>query len=324
MKKIIFAFCIMLIGLLSLVSCGNEKVYEIVATNFAGYDASMSVLYGNNRNSSYDKVKMLIKPNSDIHSYQPSATDKRAIAKSKLFIYVGGESDSEWVSDLLVGNKNSFKIINMFEVLKDKLILEEGEEDEYDEHVWLDPSNYKMIINAIKDEMIKIDSDNKDKYIKNTEAVISSIDTMDNNMKQIIKENNITDILVADRNPFAYFGKYYGINVTGALKGCSSDKSVPLMKIVELKNLVEEKRFFSIYKIELSDGAIAKSIYDEVLNDIDNKKYNTVAPTIRILYSMQNISLEDFNKGMTYVDYMQHNSEVISKVYKLDIAGYIS
>ena len=320
MKKFIFALCIMILGLVSLVSCGTDKEYEVVATNFAGYDAAMSVLYGNSRSTSYDKVKMLIKPNSDIHSYQPSATDKMAIAKSKLFIYVGGESDSEWVSDLLVGNNNKFKIINMFEVLKDKLILEEGEVEEYDEHVWLDPSNFIMIINAVSDAMIEIDSANKDTYIKNAEYVIRDINTVDNNTKIIIKENNITEILVADRNPFAYFANHYGIKVTGALKGCSSDKNVPFMKIVELKNLVEEKRFYSIYKIESSDGAIAKSVYNEVLKDIDRGNYNTIPPQIRVLYSMQNISSDDFNNGMKYVNFMENNFEAIRKAYIVDLS----
>ncbi|MBR6071414.1 MAG: zinc ABC transporter substrate-binding protein [Acholeplasmatales bacterium] len=322
MKKILCLLSILFVSIVMLVSCAGNTSYDIVATNFPGYDAAMSVLYGNVRGTDNGRVKMLLKPGFDIHSYEPSATDIRSVLNCKVFIYVGGESDSEWVESDILGNVKAkdIKIISMFEVLKDRLILEDGEEDEYDEHVWLDPSNFKMVINAIKDAMIEIDSENKETYINNVESVFKNIDTVDYNTKYGIDENNIKEIVVADRNPFAYFAKYYGIKITGALNGCSSDKNVPLKKIIELKNCVEENRFFSIYKIELSDGAIAKSVYNEVLNDVDNGKYKTAPPTTRTLYSMQNISLEDFNDGMTYSRFMSSNSNAINNVYKIDIS----
>ena len=74
---------------------------------------------------------MLIKPGLDIHSYEPSAADVRRILNSKIFVYVGGESD-EWIEEEILPmiEEKGIKIINMFEILEDNLLFEDGEEDE--------------------------------------------------------------------------------------------------------------------------------------------------------------------------------------------------
>ena len=316
MKKIIFIFCIMLVGLLSLVSCGSEKKYDIVVTNIIGYEAARAVLEGNTQNadSKNENIKMLLKPGSDIHSYQPSAIDKRAIYNAKLFIYVGGESDSEWVSDLLASNKNeNIKIVSMFEVLKDRLILEDGEEDEYDEHVWTDPENYCLVVKAIRDALIEIDSDNKNTYTNNVERYIEQVNIIDNNYKTVIRDYAIKNtIVVADRNPFRYMAKHYGINIVGALEGCSSDKNVPISKVIELKNVVEESKLNTVFTIELSEGAIAESVVKEVEKDHNNGNYDGPTPVrIKTLYSMQSITEEDYKKGMTYILMLTYNWHVV-------------
>ena len=306
MKKLLF----LVVSLFSLVlfSCGNSQSYDVVATTFIGYDAAREVMGENN-------IKMLIKPASDIHSYEPTPSDIRAVLSCKVFIYVGGESDEEWVSDILENAKDKdIKIVNMFEVLEDRLILEDGEEDEYDEHVWTDPNNYKLIVEAVKDALILALPENKAIYEENTNKYISSLKELDTNIKKTISDNNIDTIVVADRFPFLYFVKAYNLNYLGALNGCSTDKNVPLTKIIELKNKVEEKKLKAIYIIELSDGKIAETVKSEIDKDIENNKYDGNSPIILTFYSMQNITSADFDKGLTYIDFMKLNIDNLAKV----------
>lgn len=316
MKKIVFVLCLMFLGLLSLTGCSDNIKYDIVATNFVGYDAARSVLDGNTIvvDKQETRIKMLLKPGSDVHSYQPSATDIRSVLNCKIFIYVGGESDSEWVESDILGNikDKNIKVISMFEVLKDRLIMEEDEE-EYDEHVWTNPENYCLIVEAIKEALVEIDNENKETYITNATSVINVINTIDNNLKYIINnEARVRTIVVADRNPFRYMASHYGLNIVGALEGCSSDKNVPTSKIIELKNVVEENRLKYIFSIELSDGAIANSVYNEVMNN--NYPYNL---NKGILYSMQNISADDYNNKKTYSYFLSLNFEVLKRALSL-------
>ena len=155
MKK----FILVVLALFSVVlsSCSNAKS-EIVVTSFPGYDAARAVVGDD------VSIKMLLKPGNDIHSYEPSGADVRAINESKLFIYVGGESD-EWVeSDILPNIGKDTKVVSMFDALESKLLLEDGEEDEYDEHVWTDPSNYKMVVEEVYKTLKEIYPDKAEKF----------------------------------------------------------------------------------------------------------------------------------------------------------------
>lgn len=316
MKKILSLFILSFSLILFLVSCSNEQ-YDIVVTNFVGYDAVRAVTKDTDH-----KTKMLLKPGLDVHKFDPTANDKKAILKCSLFIYVGGETDSEWVeNNILTDIKDTnIKVINMFDVLKDKLLKEEHhdgdslEEEEYDEHVWTDPSNFVMIVEAINKEMALIDSNNKELFNNNTKDYVAKLNEADLNMKSAISSTNKGKIVVADRNPFLYFEKHYNIEIIGALHGCSSDKSAPTSKIIELKNEVETNQLKAIFVIELSDKKIADSIKEEIQNDINNGNYNGSSVKILTLYSMQNISDDDFNSGKTYLDFFKSNIDAIKEI----------
>lgn len=319
MKKILSLFVLSFSLLLFLVSCNNED-YDIVVTNFVGYDAVRAVTKDTNHNT-----KMLLKAGTDVHKFDPTANDKKAVLKCSLFVYVGGESDSEWVeNNILADIKDSnIKVINMFDVLKDKLLLEENhdgeehdheEEEEYDEHVWTDPSNFVMIVEAINKELALIDKENEEIFNNNTKDYVAKLNEADLNMQASIDSTNKGKIVVADRNPFLYFENHYGIEVIGALHGCSADKNVPTSKIIELKNEVETNQLKSIFVIELSDKKIAESVKGEVDNDINNGSYNGSSVKILTFYSIQNISDEDFKAGKTYLDFFKANIETIKEI----------
>ena len=308
MKKILF----LVVALFSLVfvSCDNKK-YNVVTTTFVGYDAARAVL------GDSSDIKMLMKPGSDIHSYEPSATDIKSVLNAKVFIYIGGESDSEWVEKDILGNvkDKDIKIVNMFDVLEDNLILEEGEEDEYDEHVWTSPVNYIKIVDAVKDALIKTNLYDNTKLETNTTSYINKLKEVDKNIEAAVKMHEEKTIVVADRFPLLYFVNEYDLDYASALKGCSTDKDVPSSKIIELKNKAEDKKVNYIFIIELSDSRIAYTVVDQINNDIKNNKYDGKKPEIKTFYSMQNISKDDFNKNLTYVDFMNMNIELLKNLF---------
>ncbi|WP_147644902.1 metal ABC transporter solute-binding protein, Zn/Mn family [Treponema pectinovorum] len=94
----------------------------IVCTSFPEYDWVMNIL--GSKASEFD-VSFLQNKGTDLHSYQPSIQDIAKISKADMFIYVGGESD-DWVKGALKNatNKN-IKVINMMEVLGEKVRQEE-------------------------------------------------------------------------------------------------------------------------------------------------------------------------------------------------------
>jgi len=308
MKKI-FALFLMLL-LFPLASCADTKS-DVVATNFVGYDAARAVV-----GSEDIKLNMLLKPGLDIHSYEPSASDIRTILDAKVFIYVGGESD-EWVETTLLPQLEgkSVKVISMFDILEDELLLEDGEEDEYDEHVWTNPLNYKKVIDGVGATLKEVYPEKASAFDKNVSEYTNKLTSLDNEINSIVSSSSVKSIVVADRFPFLYFVKRYKLDYLGALSGCSQDTNVPTNKIVELKNKVEEKKLKYIFILEMSNGRIASSVKSEIDKDIKNKNYDGISPSIEYFYSIQNISKDDFNKKYDYLYYMNLNKEALRKLF---------
>ena len=323
-KKIYYAlFLILFLGLFSLTSC-SSKDSDIISTVYVGYDLSNAVLGKDSELS----TEMLVKPGVDIHSFEPSGVTIRSILNSKLFIYVGGEDDSEWVEKEILPNlKETTKVINMFDCLRDKgvkllgeeapesaeeeALEEEAEGEEYDSHVWTSPKNAIIILEAIRDAIIEIDSVNKDKYIENTKNYVASLNTIDSEIRNAVSTARTNYIVMGDRFPLLYFVREYGILYDAAFNGCSSNKDASNKTIVSLSNKVMEHELSYIFVIEMSSSTVANAIKETIDSYIANNTYSGKSPDILTFYSMQNIAKDDFQKGYTYIDFMNKNIEAL-------------
>ena len=136
MKKILAIILTVALTVCCFTACSGEKKDDgklhIVTTIFPEYDWVLNVL---GENPAEAEVVMLLDNGVDLHSYQPTVDDIMKVASCDLFIYVGGESDG-WVKDALAQatNKNMI-VINLLEVLGDKVKEEEiveGMEHEHD------------------------------------------------------------------------------------------------------------------------------------------------------------------------------------------------
>ena len=133
LKKIIAGGAV----LLALTTSVFAKT-KIVTTIFPEYDWVKEILGDNLKDT---ELTLLIGNGVDLHSYQPTIKDIAKISTADIFIYVGGESDG-WVDGALKNatNKN-MKVINLMEVLGDKVKEEEivegmqvEEEEEHEHH----------------------------------------------------------------------------------------------------------------------------------------------------------------------------------------------
>ena len=109
----------------------DENKIKVVTTIFPEYDWAREV-FGEKADDV--ELTLLLNNGVDLHSYQPSVKDIAKIQDADIFVYVGGESD-EWVDDVLKNvKKPNQKVINLLEVLGDKVKAEEIVEGMEHEH----------------------------------------------------------------------------------------------------------------------------------------------------------------------------------------------
>lgn len=323
MKKIL-NICIVLVVLCVFVvtfsGCTNNKEEEnlsgeklsIITTIFPQYDFARAI--------GGDKVdvKMLLSPGVESHGFEPTLQDISNIGKSDLFIYVGGESD-EWVNNVLdtVKDKNvkTIALVDTVETVEEELVEgmeeheheeeeEHEEEPEIDEHVWTSPKNAIKIVNKICETLSEIDSENAEYYKNNADNYIKELEKIDSDLIEIVQNARIKTLVFAERFPFRYLAEHYGLKYYAAFPGCSSNSEPSLATINLLVEKVKEENVSKVFYIEFSNGAVADTICQ------------MTGATKAELHSCHNVSKEDFNNGVTYIDLMKRNVETLREALK--------
>lgn len=299
-------------------SIQKDGAVKVVTNIFPAYDWVKNITEGTDV-----EVLNLTDNGVSLHNYEPSAQDIEEIAKSNLFLYVGGESD-EWAPDAAKQAPNA-KVLNMLEILGDTVKEEEvkegmehdhdhehadhddhdhdheHEEVEYDEHVWLSVKNAKTISKAIADALCEIDAKNADTFKKNYEAYAAKLDALQNEFDEARKTAKVDTILVADRFPFRYLVSDLDLDYFAAFVGCSAESEASFETISFLAQKLDELGLKHIIKLMGSDGKIA----DTVKNSTKTKDQDILEMT-----SMENVSSKD---GKSYIDYMQMNLDALKK-----------
>lgn len=316
-SKILLVFVVAVFSIVSLTGCNknkdNENKLTIVTTNFPSYDFARAVIKDNKD----VELKMLLKPGAESHDFEPTPQDIIDIKNSDLFIYTGGESD-EWISDILDDiDTDKTKVIKMMDLVdvKEEEIVEgmedeeheeeeehhDEEEVEYDEHVWTSPVNAIKIVNALRDEVVSIDNDNKKVYEDSAKEYTDKLEKIDNEFKDIVKNAKRKEIIFGDRFPLRYFVDEYNLKYYAAFPGCSAQTEASAKTISYLVDKVKENKIPVVFHIELSNGKIAEAISKETGAKV--LEFNTA----------HNISQKDFDAGVTYVDIMEENTKVLKE-----------
>ena len=313
----------------------NTTKLKIVATTFPQYDWIREIIGKDNTNVD---LQLLMKNGGDLHSYQPTAGDIANISDANLFVYVGGESD-EWVDDALEEKTNKdMKVINMMQTLGDDIDEEEEglekesedhdhdhddkdhddkdhddkdhDEIEYDEHVWLSLKRAQKIVKAIADELVELDPTNAKKYQANAEAYIAKLSSLDKSYESTVNAVKDKTWIFADRMPFHYLAKDYGITTYAAFNGCSTETNASFDTIVTLAKYVDEFGINHIMTIEGSDHKLAKAVIENTAEK--NQEILT-------LNSLQSVSQSDIDKGLTYYGAMEENLKVLAQSFNTEV-----
>ena len=334
MKKIIALLLALMMAVGMLAGCAKQndddtndttEKLSIVTTIFPEYDWVRQILGDKADNAD---VTMLLDNGVDLHSYQPTADDIVKISDCDLFIYVGGESDG-WVEDALKNATNKdMKVVNLLEVLGDKVKNEEvvegmqeeehehedgeeheeGEEHEHeeeaDEHVWLSLKNAEVLVGTISNALQEVDPGNKDAYAANADAYVKKLAALDADYQAAVDAASNKTVLFGDRFPFRYLVDDYGLNYYAAFVGCSAETEASFETISFLAKKVDELKLPCVLTIEGAQHKIAETIVQNTAEK--NQKVLTMD-------SMQSTTSKDVKNGTTYLSVMEKNLSVLKE-----------
>ncbi len=294
MKRILV--CLLCLVLLCGCTVGSQKdstKINIVTTIFPLYDFARAI------GGEKAEVKMLIRPGTEVHSFDPLPSDMMSVYDCDLFLYIGGESDA-WVKSLL-----SDKSINSLSLI-DSVDTEHGhthshEHSHPDEHIWTSSENAKEMLNTICESFVAADGENADYYRQNCREYIEKISLAEGEMTAVVESLDNPFMVVADRFPFVYFTEQYGIDYVAAFDGCAVSTDISLKTMLSLTETIKRKNVKAVFCTEISNRNIANALSEELGVEVIE------------LHSAHNVTLDDFNSGITYVDIMYRNINAIKR-----------
>lgn len=277
---------------------------KVVVTNFVAYDFVRQIA------GDKAQVTMLVSPGVESHSYDPTAQDLSLIQNADLFIYIGGDVE-QWADQVL--NSTDLSDVKLLCLLDTVDLIEtehidgaenhehHHEEVEFDEHIWTSPANAIKMMEGIEKIISEIDKDNKTIYKQNSQKYISEIKDIQSKIQEIVDNKVRNRLIFADKMPMQYFIHEFGLEVSAAFSGCSTETEPSSGTIAGLIDTVKKEKIPVVLYIELSTGNIAKIISEE-----------TGCKMMQI-QSFHNVTKNDFENGETYVSLMTRNLEVLKK-----------
>lgn len=313
--------CLLLVGC-SKAETTDSKVAEgdnapkikVVTTLFPQYD------FTNQVGKDAVEVKMLLKPGVESHTYEPTPSDIIEINKADLFLYTGDEMEP-WVSKILDSLDNDVMIVDLSKNITldkvedhdhedeesddDHLHEDESEEAEheddhvhsYDPHIWTNPLNAKVMVEDIKTALCEVDKTNAMSYETNATKYLASLDQLDKDIRDMVKEAKRDEVVFGGRFAFHYFFEEYGLDYVSAYDSCSSETEPSAKVIATIIDKVKEDKIPVIFYEELANPKVAESIASA-----------TGAKTL-LLHSCHNVSTDDYKNGATYLSLMYQNLE---------------
>ncbi|MBR5500700.1 MAG: zinc ABC transporter substrate-binding protein [Clostridia bacterium] len=299
--------CFLLVGVLLsaiLPACTpplhKEDGVQIVATTFPAYDIARTLT----KDCRNVRVRLLLSPGTESHTYDPSAADMMAVHDADLLMYIGQDADA-WVNSML---QSAGKKVRKF-VLTEDLELIQNEHGEADPHVWTNPANVIQIVERLTPVLSTLPGvfgEDATAIEVNAAAYIQKLELLDNDFRAFWAGVPEADRLLVfgDRFPFVYFAKAYGVSYSAAFPGCSHESEPSASAVMSLIDTVRNRSISTVFYVEFSQHRIADSIAAE-----------TGAKTA-LLHACHNVTKEEFDAGETYLSLMQQNLQQLQESFR--------
>lgn len=248
-------------------------------------------------------VTNMVPSGTEPHDWEPSTNDLKNLEKADVFIYNGADMEP-WADDLLVSRSDTLRVVEASENVE--LRTTDGEHEhahehedadhhhgDFDPHVWLDPENAKIEMEAIRDALCAADPENSTVFQSNYEKYAAELDALDAEFREKLAPLPNRTIVVA-HEAFGYLCDAYGLTQVG-IEGLSPDSEPDPGRMAEVIDFVREHSISTIFFEELVSPKVAEAIASET------------GAQAKMLSPLEGLSDEQAAAGADYFSIMHDN-----------------
>lgn len=298
-----------------MAGCGNRSDIKAEKTSAGGAGGKISVyttlypLYDFASQVGGDRVEVvnLLPPGAEPHHWEPGSKEMVALEKTDVFVYCGAGLEP-WVERVLKntgGNKvvvdasQGVNLLKLSESEEHDDVKEQGQGQDghgagaIDPHIWLDPQNAVVMVNAIFDALVEADPGGREYYSSNAAAYKGELARLDSDYKATL-EGAATKKIVVSHAAFGYLAHRYGLEQI-AVRGLTADAEPTPAKMVEIVNLVRKNNIKYIFYESMVDPGVSQTIARE-----------SGAGTL-VLNPLAGLTSEEIAAGKNYITVMREN-----------------
>ena len=299
MKNILKIFSLALFSLY-LTGCARETIDDsklnIVTSFYPMYIATINIVDGANN----VEVKNLTASTTGcLHDYQITTSDMIKLSHADILV-INGDGMENFIEKAISTYPN-LNIINASDGIKEnheelfehdnEEMYEVSDEHEHEEnsHYWVSITLYIEQINNIKNELIRLDSKNKEIYIKNTDEYIKKLEELKEKMHKEL-DNIENKNVITFHEAFEFFAEEFDLNVVSVIE--REPGTYPSSRdVARIIDLIKEKEVKAIF---------VEPQYSRSAADTISRETN-----VRV-YTLDPIVTGDLNKT-AYIDIMNKN-----------------
>ncbi|NQX80088.1 MAG: zinc ABC transporter substrate-binding protein [Hyphomicrobiaceae bacterium] len=193
------------------------------------------------------KVKALIGPGLDPHSYRQTRSDIISLSRADLILWHGLHLEAQ-LEEFLKRLTRKKTVVAVAEHLPKELLLSHDDYNEkFDPHVWMHPSLWSRIVIIIRDTLIKVLPQEEIFFRDKTDKYLTKLDQLSIYSRRVLSSIAPEKrILLSAHDAFNYFGKAYNFQVIG-IQGVSTESEAGLKRISDLANFIAKRKISAVF-----------------------------------------------------------------------------
>ena len=267
-----------------LIACGSGSTTEDPSSDKINVLATTPMLgdFVNEIGGDNINLTILMPPEADPHTYDPSPQDASKIADADIVFYVGLKYEPAALVKLLENTlDNEAVLVEVGESINPIEFSEEGHDDHDDEeghddhkghdhgaedpHFWFDPLRVVMAVELMMNQLIELDPSNSEAYKTAADAYISELNELDSTVSALIETvPSKNRKIITTHESLGYLEARYGVEVlTTIIPSLTSADEISPAELVDVLDVIEDNNIKVIFVESEAPSVYADTIAAE-------------------------------------------------------------
>lgn len=206
------------------------------------------------------EARALMGPGVDPHLYRATPGDMQRISQADILFYIGLELEGrmERVFEKIARVKPVIPVGER--IPRHRLLPVAGLPGQYDPHIWFDVTLWTLVVQEIRDALVRIDPRGSDIYRQNTRIYLQELEALHRWVQERMRSIPVKRrVLVTAHDAFGYFGRQYGLEVIG-LQGINTASEAGAGDVQRLALLIADRKIRAIFVESSVPGATIEAV----------------------------------------------------------------